>query len=229
MLPEWGAMARPCTQQLDIWKNVWLRALIKCTSWTASSPWLLLRCLQQRTWRHQCESQDFPVLRKEPIRQWTLVKLVNRLHCTHTPLISPLKAFLYKPLGSRFAHSSTLVSTNTSMNGSSGLCFRCNSRAKSRSALYGEMNDVIAMAVDEAKRSDTSEMRRMFSSRSLGENPRSLLRPNRMLSPSRRKADFFRCNRCCSRATATVDLPEAERPVNQIVMPFWFKRLLRSS
>jgi hypothetical protein len=36
------------------------------------------------------------------------------------------------------------------------------------------------------------------------------------------------CRRCCSRAVATVDLPEAERPVNQIVKPFWERSWLRS-
>ena len=35
-------------------------------------------------------------------------------------------------------------------------------------------------------------------------------------------------SRCCSRAVATVDLPEAERPVNHTVKPRWPRSWLRS-
>lgn len=55
----------------------------------------------------------------------------------------------------------------------------------------------------------TSPTRRMFSSRSLGEKPRSLFRPKRTLSPSRRNARFLRCSSSSSRAHARVDLPDA--------------------
>ena len=68
----------------------------------------------------------------------------------------------------------------------------------------------------------------MFSFRSLSEKPRSLFSPNRTLSPSRRYAARPRCKRCCSSAVAIVDLPEAERPVNQIVKPLWPRSSLRS-
>lgn len=74
----------------------------------------------------------------------------------------------------------------------------------------------------------TSEMRRMFSLRSFSEKPRSLFRPKRTLSPSRRYAASPRCRRCCSRAVATVDLPEADRPVNQMVKPFCLRKDSRS-
>ena len=71
-------------------------------------------------------------------------------------------------------------------------------------------------------------MRRMFSFRSFSEKPRSLLRPKRTLSPSSRYAATPRWSRCCSSAVATVDLPEAERPVNQMVNPRWPRSSLRS-
>ncbi len=38
-----------------------------------------------------------------------------------------------------------------------------------------------------------------------------------------------RCRRCCSRAVATVDLPDAERPVSQRVMPRWPRSSARSA
>lgn len=75
----------------------------------------------------------------------------------------------------------------------------------------------------------TSPIRRMFSVRSLSEKPRSLFRPKRTLSPSRRYAASPRCRRCCSSAVATVDFPEADRPVNQSVKPFCLRRSLRSA
>ena len=71
-------------------------------------------------------------------------------------------------------------------------------------------------------------MRRMFSLRSFSEKPRSLFRPNRTLSPSNRYEASPRCSRCCSSAVATVDLPEADRPVNQMVNPRWPRSVLRS-
>src|ERR1700759_3276823 len=75
--------------------------------------------------------------------------------------------------------------------------------------------------VDESANSlDTSDTLRIFSFLSLGEKPRSELRPNRTLSPSRRYALRLRSfRRYCSSAEAMVDLPEAERPVSQTVKP----------
>src|SRR5207253_5352419 len=63
----------------------------------------------------------------------------------------------------------------------------------------------------------TSPMRRMFSVRSAGEKPRFLLRPWRTLSPSSTKACTLRSQSAFSSATAMVDFPEPERPVNQTV------------
>jgi hypothetical protein len=70
-------------------------------------------------------------------------------------LISPARAFLYSPLGSRFSASSIGMSTKTSMKGrgSSPACeaFACRSRAICRSARYGEMKEVRVMVEESAK------------------------------------------------------------------------------
>ena len=55
----------------------------------------------------------------------------------------------------------------------------------------------------------TSPILLIFSSLSLGENPRSLLSPKRILSPSSLKARFPSWRIADSRATARVDFPEA--------------------
>jgi hypothetical protein len=36
------------------------------------------------------------------------------------------------------------------------------------------------------------------------------------------------CSKCCSRAVAIVDLPDAERPVSQMVRPRWLRSWERS-
>lgn len=79
------------------------------------------------------------------------------------------------------------------------------------------------------ERERTSPTRRMFSSRSLGENPRSLLRPKRTLSPSRRKARLPFSSSSSSRAQARVDLPdpvqrsERERSAQLLVLAAPFR------
>lgn len=76
-------------------------------------------------------------------------------------LISPARAFLYSPFGSRCSTTEMGASTKTSMKGRGGLCLACSSRASSRSAMYGEMKAVRAREHDEAKRRETSPMRRI--------------------------------------------------------------------
>lgn len=68
------------------------------------------------------------------------------------------------------------ASTNTSMNGIGGLCASCSCRASCRSETYGEIKAVRVMQAEVEKRSETSPIRRMFSSRSLGPKPRSWAR-----------------------------------------------------
>lgn len=60
------------------------------------------------------------------------------------PLISPVLAFLYKPLGSRSSTTSNGASIKTSTNPNDA--FSCNSRTSVRSEIYGEMKAVIAIA-----------------------------------------------------------------------------------
>ena len=79
------------------------------------------------------------------------------------------------------------------------------SRTVSRSLRYGEMNDISVIMPLSAKSLPTSPMRRMFSSRSSGENPRLELSPWRMLSPSSTCAILPRWKSACSRVYATVD------------------------
>lgn len=169
----------------------------------------------------------------------------------------PALAFLYSPLGSRFSASSTGISTKTSMNsssGSSGNCWdfaACRSRATWRSALYGEMKEHIEIVEESAKSLETcpehqfifrpplascvscaahtSAILLMFSFLSFSEKPKSLFSPKRTLSPSRRYAANPRWSRCCSSAVAMVDFPDAERPVNHMVMPRCLREELRSA
>lgn len=139
------------------------------------------------------------------------------------PLISPARAFLYNPLGSRASTTLSGASTKTSIK--SMLLCAWSVRAVSRSTRYGEMKAVIQMHAASAKSfatfinmvlglvvylrkiqvGHTSPMRRIFSFRDFSSNPRSLLRPKRMLSPSSLYANFLRWRRCCSRAQAMVD------------------------
>ena len=72
-------------------------------------------------------------------------------------LITPARAFAYRPFGSRFSATSSGTSTKTSTKGSgassgcSGEGRACSSRAVARSAWYGEMKDVMAMVHESAK------------------------------------------------------------------------------
>jgi len=74
----------------------------------------------------------------------------------------------------------------------------------------------------------TSDIRRMFSFLSFSEKPKSLFKPKRTLSPSKRYAASPCCRRYCSSAIAIVDFPDAERPVNQMVKPRCSRKSLRS-
>lgn len=69
--------------------------------------------------------------------------------------ISPARAFLYNPFGSRCSATSTGISTKTSMNGIASSpslpAAAWRSRAIFRSAIYGEMKDVRANVEESAK------------------------------------------------------------------------------
>ena len=71
----------------------------------------------------------------------------------HAPLISPARAFLYRPFGSRCSTTLSGASTKTSTNARPA--FSCSSRATARSARYGEMNAVRVMQHASAKSLET--------------------------------------------------------------------------
>mmetsp|Transcript_939 Transcript_939/g.2766 ORF Transcript_939/g.2766 Transcript_939/m.2766 type:complete len:212 (-) Transcript_939:348-983(-) len=98
------------------------------------------------------------------------------------PLISPLRARLYSPFGSRPSQMWSGVATWHTRKGRPAAS--CSSRTIWRSASYGEMKEESATIPPSAKSLDTSPTRRIFSARSDGENPRFLLSPVRQLSPS---------------------------------------------
>ena len=91
---------------------------------------------------------------RDPGKVWTRDKnkTVKRKGL-HTPLISPARAFLYNPLGSRCSTTSSGASTKTSMNSSPPAA--CNSLATARSARYGEMNAVRQMQDESANNFET--------------------------------------------------------------------------
>ena len=90
------------------------------------------------------------------------------------------------------------------------------SRTSSRSSLYGEINAVIAIVPASTSNLLTSPIRRMFSLRSSGLNPKFLFKPCRTLSPSNRYECLPFSNSAFSSATEIVDLPEPDKPVNQM-------------
>jgi hypothetical protein len=77
----------------------------------------------------------------------------------------------------------------------------------------------IAIVPASAKSVATSPTRRTFSRRSSAENPRSLQSPARTLSPSSTYALNPSSNRRRSTCIASVDFPEAGRPVSQMTAP----------
>ena len=94
-------------------------------------------------------------------------------------------------------------------------------RAVSRSDFSGDTSDASATTPASASRRVKWPTRLMFSVRSPGEKPRSSDKPWRRLSPSSRYAVRPDSTSARSTATAMVDLPEAGRPVNQMVAPAW--------
>ena len=86
------------------------------------------------------------------------------------------------------------------------------------SRTYGEMKDVITISPASFINFATSAIRRIFSIRSASLNPRFLFSPIRTLSPSKSIVCFPRAARCFSNSFASVDLPEPESPVSQIVL-----------
>lgn len=94
-------------------------------------------------------------------------------------------------------------------------------RTRSRSALSGEMKAASTTVPASRKSRATSPTRRIFSSRSAMEKPRSQHKPCRTLSPSRIKVRTRRACSLSSSALASVDFPDPEKPVNQMIRARW--------
>src|SRR2546421_4453762 len=145
--------------------------------------------------------------------------LVGGSYGSETPvnsLISPRKAFSYRPLTSRRAHSSTDASTKTSTN--VPFCSTI-SRAFRRASTYGEIAETITAAPCRVSREATQPMRSMFASRSSFEKPRPLQRCSRTSSPSSHSTSSPRRSSSGRTSSAIVVLPAPESPVNQRVKP----------
>src|SRR3989440_7672770 len=145
--------------------------------------------------------------------------LVGGSYGSETPvnsLISPRKAFSYRPLTSRRAHSSTDASTKTSTN--VPFCSTI-SRAFRRASTYGEIAETITAAPCRVSREATQPMRSMFVSRSSFEKPRPLQRCSRTSSPSSHSTERPRRSSSGRTSSAIVVLPAPESPVNQRVKP----------
>ena len=134
-------------------------------------------------------------------------------------LISPRRAFAYRPFTSRRSHSSMGVLTYTSRKSSFPIILA----AISRISLLGLMKAAIVMIPVSTKSLETSAMRRIFSIRSASVKPRLLLIPLRILSPSRIRQSSPRLCNSRSKAIAIVLLPEPLSPVNQIITLCCFK------
>src|SRR3954447_12879264 len=130
---------------------------------------------------------------------------------------SPALALAYRPFGSRRSHSSSGVDTHTSRKRRPARSWTA--RAAARSAAKGDTRETSATTPASASSAATSAVRRTFSARSAAEKPRSPLRPWRRLSPSSTYAARPAPSSRASTALASVDLPEAGRPVNQTVAP----------
>ena len=98
-------------------------------------------------------------------------------------------------------------------------CSSASARARCRASSYGEIADTTTAAPARASREATQPMRPMFVSRSSFEKPRSLVRCSRTTSPSSRSTSRPRSSSSVATRPAIVDLPAAERPVNQTTKP----------
>ena len=141
-------------------------------------------------------------------------------------LIRPARAFLYRPFTSRLSQTDMGLSQYISIKSP------CSTmpRTRSRSARNGEIKAVSTITPASIKSLAISPMRRIFSTRSCGENPRSPHNPWRTLSPSSTKVWQPRWYSASSTAWAKVDLPAPDKPVNQMMAPrysFCFSRRAR--
>jgi hypothetical protein len=135
--------------------------------------------------------------------------------------ILPSSASLYKPLTSRFLQISMLASTKVSTKLFSPMI----AFAMFLSSSNGEINEAITMVPASLNSLQISATRLMFSLLSSWEKLKSLLMPIRVLSPSKTYDLNPKLCKQLSNSEAMLDLPEADKPVSQIVndlFPFNF-------
>jgi len=135
--------------------------------------------------------------------------------------ISPARAFLYKPFGFRASQTESGVLTYTSLK----FCEPRISLAMARYALEGEINEAIMINTATFIKRATSAERRIFSVRSSVENPKLRFKLLRKLSPSSTKQAHPRSISSRSKANASVDFPDALKPVSQMVIGYLFNIL----
>jgi len=121
-------------------------------------------------------------------------------------------------------HVSKLAFTNISRN----IPFRAISRACLRMARVGEMNVARTITPASCSRRAVSAARRTFSARSSIEKPRSAFSFFRRSSASKLNTTCPWANRCFSNASAIVDFPAPESPVNQKINGSWLYAAQRS-
>src|SRR5215210_801280 len=128
--------------------------------------------------------------------------------------ISPEKAFAYRPLTSRSAHTSKGASTKTSTKSSPML-----RRTWSRTSLKGEIALTITPTPLRVNKSATNPILKTLVSLSSLEKPRPLERLVLTMSPSRTSILRKRSLSSCSTISDMVVLPAPDKPVNQSVKP----------
>jgi hypothetical protein len=133
------------------------------------------------------------------------------------PVISPARAFAYRPLRSRSSHTASGVATCTSTKFPTSETI---SRTLVRAAAYGAIGAQMAIPPCRATSVATYPIRAMFRSRSSRENVRPADSSRRTRSPS--SSDTVRSPRSSSasrRSRASVDLPEPDSPVKKTTSP----------
>src|SRR5690606_5361637 len=127
--------------------------------------------------------------------------------------ISPAKAFLYRPLTSRRAHTASGHLTYTSTKSP------ISRRARSRASRYGEFAATTTTTPWRASSLATYAMRCTLMSRSSRLKPSPWLRCRRTSSPSRISTSRPRQRSSRASSSASVDLPAPDKPVSHTTNP----------
>ena len=129
----------------------------------------------------------------------------------------PARALAYRPFGSRSSHTASGVSTNTSTNAQPGGLV--GARARSRSARYGLITGTSTTSPASAIRAATSPIRRTFS-RAVGRRePEVGVEPVAHVVAVEDVGGAAGLEQAVATASASVDLPDPDSPVNHTVAP----------